>query len=180
MNSRYRPLSILTIAFLSCVAIDTRHAEAGETARLIELSGTVEVERVIDGVTTWQPAIPGTPLGDGAFLRTGKDGLATIQASDGTMYKVRPGTLFEVRDSKGVLEGPGAAANVDATSARPPGIPENRWVALAPGVGIALREPSPHGGVSLEGTLWVSRGHTWVRVQLTAPPAIPREVVPAR
>jgi hypothetical protein len=64
---------------------------AGE-AQIISLAGRVEVKR--SEYSDWEDARPRTTLRDGNYLRTSRTGSAEILFADGTLYFVRPNTLF--------------------------------------------------------------------------------------
>ena len=49
------------------------------------------------GRSTFEPARQRQALFDGDFVKTGKTGSAEIMFSDGTLYTIRPGSLFECR-----------------------------------------------------------------------------------
>ena len=68
--------------------------ETGD-ASFIFVEGDVSLQTA--GRTTFEPAKQRQPLYDGDFIKTGRTGSAEIMFSDGTLYTVRPGSLFEVR-----------------------------------------------------------------------------------
>lgn len=72
-------------------------------ATVLEAAGKVEVQRA--SRATWEPARIGLQLYEGDFLKTGSNGAADVMAADGTMYRIRPETLFEVHRS--LASGPG-------------------------------------------------------------------------
>ncbi len=152
----------------------------GAAARITGLSGKVEFQRVAEPTRVWHPATVGLELGPGDFLRTGEDGTATVRGADGTMIFIRPATLLEIPESQGRPGGRSNPSDEQDAPERPGGVSKERWVSLGTGVGIVLRGPSPLGGSTLEGTLWLKKGASWVRVHLTAPAEDPRQVVPAR
>lgn len=49
------------------------------------------------GRSNFEKARQRQPLFDGDFIRTGRNGSAEIMFSDGTLFTIRPGSLFEVR-----------------------------------------------------------------------------------
>jgi len=49
------------------------------------------------GRSTFESARQRQPLFDGDFIRTGHNGSAEIMFTDGTLFTIRPGSLFEVR-----------------------------------------------------------------------------------
>ena len=74
-------------------------------ATVLEAAGKVEIQRA--SRATWEPARIGLQLYEGDFLKTGSNGAADVMASDGTMYRIRPETLFEVHRSIGSGGGAG-------------------------------------------------------------------------
>lgn len=67
-------------------------------AAIMELGGRVEVQRA--SRATWETARVGMKLYEGDFLKTGANGLAEVMAVDGTFYRIKPETLFEVHRGK--------------------------------------------------------------------------------
>jgi hypothetical protein len=74
-------------------------------AAIMELGGRVEIQRA--SRATWETARVGMKLYEGDFLKTGANGLAEVMAIDGTFYRIKPETLFEVHRSR-TLPGAGA------------------------------------------------------------------------
>ncbi len=72
-------------------------AGAGEQgdATFIFVEGDVSLQRA--GRSTFEPARQRQPLFDGDFVKAGKTGSAEIMFNDGTLYTIRPGSLFECR-----------------------------------------------------------------------------------
>ena len=68
--------------------------EAGD-ASFIFVEGDVSLQTA--GRSSFEPARQRQSLFDGDFIRTGRTGSAEIMFSDGTLYTIRPGSLFEVR-----------------------------------------------------------------------------------
>jgi len=68
--------------------------ETGD-ASFIFVEGDVSLQTA--GHTTFEPAKQRQALYDGDFIKTGRTGSAEIMFSDGTLYTIRPGSLFEVR-----------------------------------------------------------------------------------
>jgi hypothetical protein len=64
-------------------------------ANIVDTGGKVEVQRA--SRATWEAAKVGMRLFDGDFLKTGPTGLAEVMSADGTLYRIKPETLFEVR-----------------------------------------------------------------------------------
>ena len=67
-------------------------------AAIMELGGRVEIQRA--SRATWETARVGMKLYEGDFLKTGANGLAEVMAVDGTFYRIKPETLFEVHRGK--------------------------------------------------------------------------------
>lgn len=63
-------------------------------ASIVEVGGKVELQRA--NRATWEAAKVGTKLFDGDFLKTGATGLVEVMSADGTLYRIKPETLFEV------------------------------------------------------------------------------------
>ncbi len=73
-------------------------------AAILEVGGRVEIQRA--SRATWEAARVGMKLYEGDFLKTGANGLAEVMAIDGTFYRIKPETLFEVHRSR-TLSGAG-------------------------------------------------------------------------
>lgn len=73
--------------------LEERGPEAGD-AQIIEAAGRVELQRA--GRTSWEPAREGDKLFEGDYLKTGPNGVAEVMALDGTLFKIKAGTLFQV------------------------------------------------------------------------------------
>jgi hypothetical protein len=71
--------------------------EVGD-ASFIFVEGDVSLQTA--GRSTFEPARQRETLFEGDFIKTGRAGSAEIMFSDGTLYTVRPGSLFEVRRPK--------------------------------------------------------------------------------
>ena len=67
-------------------------------AAIMELGGRVEIQRA--SRANWEGARVGMKLYEGDFLKTGANGLAEVMAVDGTFYRIKPETLFEVHRGK--------------------------------------------------------------------------------
>ena len=82
--------------------IAQRVASGGGTMRhdaaIMEIGGRVEVQRA--SRANWEPARVGMKLYEGDFLKTGANGLAEVMAVDGTFYRIKAETLFEVHRGK--------------------------------------------------------------------------------
>jgi hypothetical protein len=68
--------------------------EAGD-ASFIFIEGDVSVQNA--GRSVFEPARQRQALFDGDFIKTGRTGSGEIMFADGTLYTIRPGSLFEVR-----------------------------------------------------------------------------------
>jgi hypothetical protein len=64
-------------------------------ASFIFVEGDVALQRA--GRSNFEAARQRQPLFDGDFIRTGRTGSAEVMFSDGTLFTIRPGSLFEVR-----------------------------------------------------------------------------------
>ena len=64
-------------------------------ATFIFVEGDVSLQRA--GRSTFEPAKQREPLFDGDFVKAGQTGSAEIMFYDGTLYTIRPGSLFECR-----------------------------------------------------------------------------------
>lgn len=69
-------------------------AESGD-ATFVALEGEVSLQRA--GRATWEECRLRQTLFDGDFVRTGRSGSTEIMFSDGTLYQLRPDSLFEVK-----------------------------------------------------------------------------------
>ncbi|MCH9650911.1 MAG: FecR domain-containing protein [Deltaproteobacteria bacterium] len=87
-----------SVALLSSILNALQDQGIGE-AHIISLAGRVEFRRGEFG--DWEEARTRVSLRDGSYLRTTRNGSAEIMFKDGTLYHVRPNTLFLVsgRDS---------------------------------------------------------------------------------
>jgi hypothetical protein len=79
-------------------------ATARGDVAILECGGKVEIQRAARA--NWEPARSGMQLFEGDFIKTGTSGGADVVAADGTMYRIRPDTLFEVHRSSVVASGP--------------------------------------------------------------------------
>ena len=70
-------------------------ADENGDASFIFVEGEVALQRA--GRSNFETARQRQPLFDGDFIRTGRTGSAEIMFSDGTLFTIRPGSLFEVR-----------------------------------------------------------------------------------
>ena len=76
--------------------------DAGDGS-LISVEGDVAVQTA--GHSSFEQARQRQSLFDGDFIKTGRSGSAEIMFSDGTLYTVRPASLFEVRRPASVEAG---------------------------------------------------------------------------
>lgn len=74
----------------------TAAADMGD-ATFVALEGSVEIQRA--GRAIWEDGRMRESLYDGDFVKTDKDGSAEVMFSDGTLYQIRPDSLFEVQGS---------------------------------------------------------------------------------
>ncbi len=68
-------------------------------ASVADVAGTVQIQRA--SRTTWETLRQAMPLHEGDFIKTGPNGTAEVLWNDGTMYRIRPETLFEVHAAAG-------------------------------------------------------------------------------
>ena len=68
-------------------------------AHVADVAGTVQIQRA--SRTTWETLRQTMPLHEGDFIKTGPNGTAEVLWNDGTMYRIRPETLFEVHAAAG-------------------------------------------------------------------------------
>jgi hypothetical protein len=71
------------------------------SANVVDTAGDVKIQKA--NRNTWDTLHPNTSVGEGDFIKTGPNGTAEVLWNDGTMYRIRPETLFEVH---GVAGGP--------------------------------------------------------------------------
>lgn len=71
-------------------------------AAIMDIGGRVEVQRA--SRATWEAARIGMKLYEGDFLKTGANGLAEVMAVDGTFYRIKPETLFEVHRGRTIAD----------------------------------------------------------------------------
>jgi glucodextranase-like protein/FecR-like protein len=76
-------------------ALGGRGADEPGDASLISVEGDVSIQTA--GRSAFGPALQRQSLFDGDFIKTGRTGSAEIMFTDGTLYTIRPGSLFEVR-----------------------------------------------------------------------------------
>ncbi|HEY3170055.1 MAG TPA: FecR domain-containing protein [Thermoanaerobaculia bacterium] len=70
-------------------------ADENGDASFIFVEGDVALQRA--GRSNFETARQRQPLFDGDFIKTGRNGSAEIMFTDGTLFTIRPGSLFEVR-----------------------------------------------------------------------------------
>jgi hypothetical protein len=75
-------------------ALGSAGTEETGDASFISVEGDVSLQSA--GRSTFEPARQRQALFDGDFVKTGRNGSAEIMFSDGTLYTLRPGSLFEV------------------------------------------------------------------------------------
>lgn len=69
------------------------------SANVVDTAGDVKIQRA--NHNTWDTLRPSTSVGEGDFIKTGPNGTAEVLWNDGTMYRIRPETLFEVHGAGG-------------------------------------------------------------------------------
>jgi hypothetical protein len=72
------------------------------SANVVDTAGDVKVQKA--NRSTWETLKPNTGIGEGDFIKTGPNGTAEVLWNDGTMYRIRPETLFEVHGARGPSE----------------------------------------------------------------------------
>lgn len=72
-------------------------------ASAIEVGGKVEFQRA--NTTRWEALTRGTVLREGDFIKTGASGTVEVMSANGTLFRIRPETLFEVHRSGATVEG---------------------------------------------------------------------------
>jgi len=81
------------LRFLALVGSGT-HQLAG-VGEFFSLEGRVQVQRA--GQSEWDNAQPRTPVFNGDFVRSGRDGSAEILFTDGSLYRIAPDSLLEIQ-----------------------------------------------------------------------------------
>ncbi len=96
-GSRYEEAFRLAVESQSYSRRALGSSGAGEQgdASFIFVEGDVSLQRA--GRSTFEPARQRDPLFDGDFVKAGRTGSAEIMFYDGTLYTIRPGSLFECR-----------------------------------------------------------------------------------
>lgn len=84
-------------------------ADENGDASFIFVEGDVTLQRA--GRSTFETARQRQPLFDGDFIKTGRNGSGEIMFTDGTLFTIRPGSLFEVRRPT-AAEGSGSEVKV--------------------------------------------------------------------
>jgi hypothetical protein len=72
-------------------------------ASAIEVGGKAEFQRA--NTTRWEALTRGTVLRAGDFIKTGASGTVEVMSANGTLFRIRPETLFEVYRSGSTVEG---------------------------------------------------------------------------
>ncbi len=81
------------LRFLALAGSGTRHlAGVGE---FFSLEGRVQFQRA--GQSEWDNAQPRTPVFNGDFIRSGRDGSAEILFTDGSLYRISQNSLLEIQ-----------------------------------------------------------------------------------
>lgn len=96
-NTRYEEAFRLAVESQSYSRRALGGSGAGEQgdATFVFVEGDVSLQRA--GRSTFEPARQREPLFDGDFVKAGRTGSAEIMFYDGTLYTIRPGSLFECR-----------------------------------------------------------------------------------
>ena len=96
-NTRYEEAFRLAVESQSYSRRALGGSGAGEQgdATFVFVEGDVSLQRA--GRSTFEPARQRAPLFDGDFVKAGRTGSAEIMFYDGTLYTIRPGSLFECR-----------------------------------------------------------------------------------
>jgi len=84
-------------------------ADENGDASFIFVEGDVTLQRA--GRSNFETARQRLPLFDGDFIKTGHTGSAEIMFTDGTLFTIRPGSLFEVRRPS-AAEGSGSEVKI--------------------------------------------------------------------
>jgi hypothetical protein len=84
-------------------------ADENGDASFIFVEGDVTLQRA--GRSSFETARQRLPLFDGDFIKTGHTGSAEIMFTDGTLFTIRPGSLFEVRRPS-AAEGSGSEVKI--------------------------------------------------------------------
>jgi hypothetical protein len=93
------------VALLSSIRDALQDQGSVGEAHFISVAGRVEFRRGEHG--DWEEARTRVSLREGYYVRTGEGGSAEIHFVDGTLYHVRPGTLFVVSRSRTASGAPG-------------------------------------------------------------------------
>ncbi|HEX2758395.1 MAG TPA: FecR domain-containing protein, partial [Thermoanaerobaculia bacterium] len=75
-------------------------ASVKSNANVVDTAGSVQIQKA--NRNTWESLKPNTGVGEGDFIKTGPNGTAEVLWNDGTMYRIRPETLFEVHGAGGL------------------------------------------------------------------------------
>ena len=86
------------------VSADSLHSDAS----ILDTEGKVEVQHA--NRASWEAAKIGQKLFDGDFLKTGATGTVDVMSSDGTLFRIKHETLFEVHRTN-VSIGPGGESS---------------------------------------------------------------------
>lgn len=77
------------------LAQQVKQAVQESDAQVFDVGGKVELQRA--SRDRWETARVGMRLFEGDFIKTGANGTADIVSSDGTLFRVKPDSLFEVQ-----------------------------------------------------------------------------------
>lgn len=75
-------------------------------ATVVDRAGRVEMQRANE--STWRQLEVSSALYEGDFIKTGPNGTAEVMSSDGTLYRIKPETLFEVHRTSTIAGASGA------------------------------------------------------------------------
>ena len=108
-----------SVALLSSILSALRDQGSEGEAHVISLAGRVEFKR--GELAEWEEARVRQSLRSGYFVRTTRNASAEIMFVDGTLYNVRPDTLFVVSGSRGGAGagGPGQSIRMQYGPGRP-------------------------------------------------------------
>ncbi len=81
------------LRFLALAGSGTRQLTG--VGEFFSLEGRVQLQRA--GQSDWDNAQPRTPVFNGDFVRSGRDGSAEILFTDGSLYRIAPNSLLEIR-----------------------------------------------------------------------------------
>lgn len=99
-----RPQEAINLAVeVQRIANQVRVSVQESDAQIFDAGGKVEIQRA--SRDRWEPARIGQRLYEGDFVKTGPNGTADIVSSGGTLFRVKPDSLFEVQRTVQVTGG---------------------------------------------------------------------------